>query len=92
MARALATKPDLLILDEPISGIDASATRAIMELLRDLHQQHRQTILMVSHDLGTVRQYATEAIWLHRGRATHGLVSELLKREKIEEMLELEFS
>src|SRR5689334_3300329 len=48
IARALATQPDLLMLDEPTAGIDAGATRAIMELLHELHEQHGQTILMVS--------------------------------------------
>jgi ABC-type Mn2+/Zn2+ transport system ATPase subunit len=91
MARALATKPDLLLLDEPISGIDANATRAIMDLLRELHTQQHQTILMVSHDLQTVRQCAQEVIWLHAGKVLHGPVQELLSREKIEEIMDLEF-
>jgi ABC-type Mn2+/Zn2+ transport system ATPase subunit len=91
MARALATRPDLLLLDEPISGIDANASRAIMELLRQLHTGQGQTILMVSHDLNTVRQYAQDAIWLHHGQALHGPVHELLRREKIEEVLDLQF-
>jgi ABC-type Mn2+/Zn2+ transport system ATPase subunit len=91
IARALATRPDLLLLDEPISGIDANASRAIMELLRELHTSQKQTILMVSHDLNTVRQYAADAIWLHQGRVLHGSVAQLLSREKIEEVLDLEF-
>jgi ABC-type Mn2+/Zn2+ transport system ATPase subunit len=91
MARALAAKPNLLMLDEPISGIDASATRAIMDLLRQLHSEQDQTILMVSHDLATVRQYAEDVIWLHQTRVLHGPVGELLSRDKIEEILDLEF-
>ena len=91
MARALVTRPDVLMLDEPISGIDANASRAIMELLRDLHQAHEQTIVIVSHDLHTVRQYAQDVIWLHQGKVLHGPVKELLSREKIEEVLDLEF-
>jgi ABC-type Mn2+/Zn2+ transport system ATPase subunit len=91
MARALATKPDFLLLDEPTAGIDASATRAVMEVLKQIHAQHGQTILLVSHDLATVRQYAEEVIWLHEGKVVHGPVSELLTREKIEELLSLEF-
>jgi ABC-type Mn2+/Zn2+ transport system ATPase subunit len=91
MARALATRPDLMLLDEPISGIDANASRAIMELLRDLHARQGQTVLMVSHDLNTVRQYAQDVIWLHDGKVLHGPVDQLLSREKIEEILDLEF-
>src|SRR5205085_4161691 len=90
MARALATKPDFLLLDEPTAGIDAHATRAVMDVLKKIHNQHHQTILLVSHDLTTVRQYAREVIWLHEGKVLHGLVDELLTPEKITELLSLE--
>ena len=90
MARALATKPDFLLLDEPTAGIDASATRAVMDVLKRIHAQRHLTVLLVSHDLATVRQYAEEVIWLHEGTVMHGTVSQLLTREKIEELLSLE--
>jgi ABC-type Mn2+/Zn2+ transport system ATPase subunit len=90
MARALATKPDFLLLDEPTAGIDATATRAVMDVLKHIHEQHHQTILLVSHDLNTVRQYAREVIWLHEGKVVHGPVSDLLTPAKIEELLSLE--
>jgi ABC-type Mn2+/Zn2+ transport system ATPase subunit len=90
VARALATRPDFLLLDEPIAGIDAAATQAIMDLLRRIHEEQHRTILFVSHDLTTVRHYAEEVIWLHEGRILHGPARELLSREKIEEVLHLE--
>jgi ABC-type Mn2+/Zn2+ transport system ATPase subunit len=90
IARARATKPDFLLLDEPTAGIDASATQAIMELLRRLHEQQRLTILMVNHDLAAVRKAVQQVIWLHQGKVLYGSVSELLSREKIEEIMELE--
>ena len=90
MARALATKPDFLLLDEPTAGIDASATRAVMDVLKRVHEQHHQTVLLVSHDLSTVREYAKEAVWLHEGKVVHGPVSDLLTPAKIEELLSLE--
>lgn len=89
IARALATKPDLLLLDEPTAGIDAAATQSIMELLQNLHRQRGLTILMVSHDLPTVRRYVERVIWIHQGRLLHGTAKELLSREKIEEILDL---
>ena len=90
MARALATKPDFLLLDEPTAGIDAAATLGIMEVLRRIHTQQHMTILLVSHDLATVRQYAQQAVWLHQGKVMLGAVDELLSRGKIEEILHLE--
>jgi ABC-type Mn2+/Zn2+ transport system ATPase subunit len=89
MARALATKPDFLLLDEPTAGIDATTTRAVMDVLKQIHEQYRHTILLVSHDLTTVRQYAEEVIWLHERKVVHGPVSELLTTDKIEELLSL---
>lgn len=90
IARALATRPDFLLLDEPISGIDAAARQAIMDMLREIHQQRQLTILMASHDLPVVRTYAQEALWLHLGKVLHGPVAELLSPQKIEEILDLE--
>jgi ABC-type Mn2+/Zn2+ transport system ATPase subunit len=90
IARALATKPDFLLLDEPTSGIDAAARQAVMEVLRRIHQQQRLTILMASHDLPIVRAYVQHVIWLHQGHVLEGPVSELLTPEKIEEILDLE--
>lgn len=90
MARALATRPDILLLDEPTAGIDAVATKAIMELLEQIYAAQRQTIVMVSHDLTTVREHAKGVIWLHEGRVLHGAVDELLTLDKIEELLDLE--
>jgi ABC-type Mn2+/Zn2+ transport system ATPase subunit len=90
IARALATRPDLLLLDEPTAGIDAAATQAVMELLKHLHQEHHLTILMVNHDLPAVRKTVQQVIWLHQGRILFGPVAELLSREKIEEIMDLE--
>jgi ABC-type Mn2+/Zn2+ transport system ATPase subunit len=90
MARALATKPDFLLLDEPTAGIDAITTRSVMEVLKRIHDEYNQTILMVSHDLTTVRQYVENIIWLHDGKVLHGPVSQLLTPEKIEELLSLQ--
>jgi ABC-type Mn2+/Zn2+ transport system ATPase subunit len=90
IARALATKPDILLLDEPTAGIDAAATQAIMQLLRRIHAKQHMTVVMASHDLTTVRQYVQQVIWLHQGQLLQGSVAELLSREKIAEILRLE--
>jgi ABC-type Mn2+/Zn2+ transport system ATPase subunit len=89
IARALTTKPDLLLLDEPTAGIDASAAEAILELLQRLHREEALTILMVNHDLQTVRKNVQEIIWLQHGRVLHGPVHELLSPQKIEDILGL---
>jgi len=90
IARALATKPDFLLLDEPTSGIDAAARQAVMDVLRQIHEQQKLTILMASHDLPMARAYVRDVIWLHQGHVLIGPVSELLTPQKIEEILDLE--
>lgn len=87
IARALATKPDLLLLDEPTTGIDVATTHSILELLRRLHAEQGLSILMVNHDLPAMRRYVNDVIWIHNERLVRGPVTELLKREKVEEML-----
>jgi ABC-type Mn2+/Zn2+ transport system ATPase subunit len=90
IARALATRADFLLLDEPTAGIDAAAAEAIMELLVTLHKQQTLTILMVNHDLHTVRRYVRQVIWLHEGKVLQGPVEQLLSPQKIEQILDLE--
>ena len=92
IARALATRPDLLVLDEPTAGIDTTATRGILELLRQLHTQQGLTILMVNHDLAAVRQTAQQVIWLNEGQVIQGPAAELLTPEHIGKILHLEMN
>ena len=92
IARALAAKPDLLVLDEPTAGIDASATQGIMELLDRLHRRQALTILMVNHDLAAVRKAVEQVIWLHEGQVLFGAVGDLLSHERIEAIMALELN
>jgi manganese/zinc/iron transport system ATP- binding protein len=82
IARALATRPDLLLLDEPTSGIDATTSRAILDLLRRLHAARRLTILMVNHDLRSLRRYVSDVIWIQDKRLVRGPVTDLLSAER----------
>jgi ABC-type Mn2+/Zn2+ transport system ATPase subunit len=92
LARALAARPDFLLLEEPTSGIDVTAKQSIMALLRTIHREQSLTILMASHDLPVVRDYAGRIIWLHQGRVLEGTVEELLSREKLAAVLDLEMN
>ena len=92
IARALAAQADFLLLDEPTAGIDAAATKAIMELLVQLHRERSLTILMVNHDLAAVRQTAQHIIWVRDGKLLQGPTAELLQRDQIEALLQLQFS
>jgi len=92
IARALAAKPDFLVLDEPTTGLDPAAAQSIIDLLQAIHREGKLTLLMVSHDLLTVRRYVQEVIWVHQGKIEQGRAEDLLTRRKIEEVLGLEWS
>jgi tungstate transport system ATP-binding protein len=67
IARALATGPDILILDEPTSNLDPSATTAIEGLIRAVRSEGTRVVL-ITHDLGQARRLADEVAFLHHGR------------------------
>ena len=67
IARALVTKPELLILDEPTASLDASATRDIEALILDAAGSGIE-IMMTTHHMGQARRLAKRIIFLHRGR------------------------
>lgn len=90
IARALATKPDVLVLDEPTAGVDVAATHALLEFISEIHEQRKLTILLVTHDLPLVRKHAQQVIWLHGGRIFHGTAAELLTRDRMAEIFEME--
>jgi len=89
IARALAAKPGVLVLDEPTAGVDAVATRSLLEFISQIHRERQLTILLVTHDLPLVRQHAQQVIWLHQGKVLHGTVAELLAPQRLAEILEI---
>ena len=83
IAGVLAMKPEILILDEPTAGLDPSAHRDVLKLIRRIHRQERMTILLVSHNMGDIAELADRVLVMNRGRLVmNGAPAEVFARGK----------
>ncbi|OSO97428.1 phosphonate ABC transporter ATP-binding protein [Cylindrospermopsis raciborskii CENA303] len=71
IARALIQSPQILLADEPITGLDVIASQQVMETLTQLNREQGLTIIAVLHDLGMAAKYADRAIVLDAGRIVY---------------------
>ncbi len=79
IARALALRPEVLVLDEPVSALDVSVGAQVVNLLRSLQREFRLTYLFITHSMPLVRYLATGIAVLQAGRLLeHGPAAELL--------------
>lgn len=68
IARALATEPDVLLLDEPVSALDATVRRRILDLLKALRAQRSLSFILIGHDLTVIEDMADRVAVLYLGR------------------------
>ena len=68
IASAIIGRPEMLIADEPTSALDVTVQRQILALLQRIREEHRLTILLISHDLGAVAQIADRVMVVYAGR------------------------
>jgi ABC-type Mn2+/Zn2+ transport system ATPase subunit len=83
IARALAARPRLLLLDEPTAGVDAEATAAIMRVLHGLNRDEGLTVLLVTHQVRLLRGFAGAVCWVQEGRAVREAVDEGFAFERV---------
>ena len=88
LARALLRKPDLLVLDEPVQGLDANGVEDFYELLDVLNKTYECAVLMVSHDLHVVMSSTNKVICLNRHVCCEGKPAEIEKSGVFETMFQ----
>lgn len=82
LALALDPLPDLLLLDEPVSGVDQNGLELFYEILAELREQEDMAILLISHDLSMVARHADQVVLLNKTVATSGTPEEVFADER----------
>jgi len=81
LSLAMCLDPDLVIADEPTTGLDVTVQRQILDTTLDLVRENGRSMLLVTHDLGVVAHYCNRVIVMYAGRVIeHGPVSEVFVR------------
>jgi zinc transport system ATP-binding protein len=86
LALALRGDPDILLLDEPVSGVDVSGEGLFCDFLDQIHRESRFSLLLVSHDLSVVTRHADRVICLNRSIVCQGATTEVLTPETLSAM------
>ena len=68
IAMALSSRPKVLIADEPTTALDVTIQAQILQLLRDLQQEHGMSIIFITHDLGVIAELANRVVVMYAGR------------------------
>lgn len=79
LVNALYSLPELLILDEPVSGVDAKGSEIFYESILNLKKNYHMAIAMVSHDLGIVREYADKVVLMNKTVLKTGSAKEVFE-------------
>ncbi|MBI5876653.1 MAG: metal ABC transporter ATP-binding protein [Chloroflexi bacterium] len=83
LARALAEEGDVLMLDEPMTGVDAPTQETILRLLQGMRQRG-QTVLMTTHDLGVARMFCSKLMFLHHTLIAYGAPADVFNTDVLQ--------
>ena len=82
LALALEPIPNILILDEPLSGVDVEGMESLMEMLDEIRRDYDLSILMTTHDFGMLDRYADQVVLIDRGIICQGSAKEVLESKE----------
>lgn len=86
IARALASKPEILLLDEPTTGLDVMSQGQIIDLIHQIHKNRGLTILYVTHEVNNVSCYLDKVAYLKKSLYAYGPPNEAIKIEILREI------
>ena len=89
LALALDPLPDLLLLDEPVSGVDQNGLELFYEILAELREQEDMSILLISHDLNMVARHADQVVLLNKAVVTSGTPEEVFADKRTRQIFGL---
>jgi energy-coupling factor transport system ATP-binding protein len=85
IAGILAMEPDILVLDEPTSGLDPKGRDDLLKLFTDIHNNLNKTVIIITHDMNTVYEYASRVLVMNEGKLVYDdKPSELFSIDNIE--------
>ncbi|MEK7389613.1 MAG: metal ABC transporter ATP-binding protein [Elusimicrobiota bacterium] len=90
IARALAAEPEILVLDEPLAGVDITTQQALLPLLKELKERRHLTMLMVSHRISAEKGLFTHVAWIDEGRVDSGPAAGMLASGRISDIFKTE--
>lgn len=87
LARALSAADSLILLDEPVSGLDPLVTKDLYNLIKHLNEHHNLSVIMVSHDISGALENATHILHLEHDNFFYGTRNEYLKSDYVKKFL-----
>lgn len=83
LALAMMNNPEIIIADEPTTALDAEIQYQVMELLKEIHETEKNTMILISHDLSLIKSYCDKVIVMYQGKIQEqGNVSEIFENPK----------
>ena len=89
LALALEPVPHILILDEPLSGVDIEGEKQLLDMLDEVRRSYDLSILLSTHDFATLEEYADKVILLQNGVLKAGTPAEVLSSPEFQEVFHL---